>query len=810
VHVTSVTVNWGAGSPDNPGDTIYVVELSTANDRSVINANTTTTRSEGKAEVTGLNPGTTYYGWVRAINRSGEEVVEPAGVMKTKGPVLAEALAFVSVSTGSIRAEWGSNTNGGDTEYYVEYSSNGIDQMTSGWIVQQGASNQWIAGDLLINTSYYFKVKAKDSLGYETPYKALGSTWTLSIPVSSPTVNGYDDDTYGTYTRVHISSMGALGQNPSWTLYAIRNTEVSGWLKGDGLGSTSTVAVWKTYDEWESGGTNIHSGLAGSTVYHYVVRAMNGSGIQAAPSAIGQGKTPSSAATNVQVIEYEHDKLHITWTDASGQAVDYKVYYATEAGSAWTYLGHTGSGSVLEYYDKRIGTMEQITGVTLSPASTSAMTVSWDAGVLLPSATRYYSVTIMNGAGSESRKSGTGAGARYVTPIVTSYKVYRDGEYLVSVSSEAVSYKDSTLTINTSYSYCISGVSSNGIEGSSSTIKTAYTQAGVPGKVTLTGATTSSIEIGLDPVNNPACTEYKITVSSDEWLTESYVQAGGTLSAVAVWQTSASWASGGAVVMKNDGGNVKYGVRIVARNQDLVETVGSSETVRYTLAVGPAGAVLVAESSTTIRAVWDSNGNSELTQYRVWWSSSIGGIEVSSATVVGTTTYALGLEVNTSYYFETKGINGEGIATSTVPFGWRWTRAAPPLSPGIKAGYNGTDGDYVEVVISTSDGNPVYTEYAIWGSIDSDYYGWLQDDGSVDAGAKRWHTKGVWDSGQNRFKNLLTSTEYVYRVIARNGEGVETVHTPSGSGLGGDDASPRDLFVSRLLLQHFHIQPGMS
>ncbi len=102
--------------------------------------------------------------------------------------------------------------------------------------------------------------------------------------------------------------------------------------------------------------------------------------------------------------------------------------------------------------------------------------------------------------------------------------------------------------------------------------------------------------------------------------------------------------------------------------------------------------------------------------------------------------------------------------------GYAWTLALTPSAP------------LLEIVSSTSlcvcpdeDGNPDYTEYAIYNETESV---WLNAAGGREP-VETWRTKGEW--GTVEALGLSPGTEYTFRAKARNGEGVETAFGPGAA-----------------------------
>ncbi len=171
------------------------------------------------------------------------------------------------------------------------------------------------------------------------------------------------------------------------------------------------------------------------------------------------------------------------------------------------------------------------------------------------------------------------------------------------------------------------------------------------------------------------------------------------------------------------------------------------------------------------------------------------------ATAPGTVTYDTGPDVeewtqtgllpNTMYTCQISAFNGIGESPQTSPVSV-YTLAGTPLAPLFPLAPTRTT---IPVAIDSADGNPAGTEYAIRCVTTSQ---WVQGDGSLGAVAV-WRSVPVWDTVV--VSGLTGATEYVFSVVARNDDDVETTPGPPASrrtqvqltytaGVGGSIAGP--------------------
>ena len=96
--------------------------------------------------------------------------------------------------------------------------------------------------------------------------------------------------------------------------------------------------------------------------------------------------------------------------------------------------------------------------------------------------------------------------------------------------------------------------------------------------------------------------------------------------------------------------------------------------------------------------------------------------------------------------------------------GYAWTLAETPSSPSLER-----VGSTCLRITPGEDVNPGYTEYAIYNETAGQ---WLDSEG-IGAAVPVWRTRSVWE--RVTAGGLTPSTEYAFRVKARNGDGIETV-----------------------------------
>lgn len=187
VNITSMTVSYGSGSPTNPSDTQYNLQLSTNSDYS--NATTSITTNVS-VQYTGLQINTSYYARVRAQSRLGAfteyTILNATSTLAvTPGPVVS---TFTSVTNKSISFTWSSGTvatgfNPSTTTYHAQISDDGSFASITAESFIEGISTTF--SGLVSDTIYHVRVRALNQQTIPTNFVNFGSTQTTpsSLPV---------------------------------------------------------------------------------------------------------------------------------------------------------------------------------------------------------------------------------------------------------------------------------------------------------------------------------------------------------------------------------------------------------------------------------------------------------------------------------------------------------------------------------------------------------------------------------------------------------------------------------------------------
>jgi len=416
VSSNSITVSWSAVT----GTTRYRIYRSTSSGGNYIELGTSTTTSFTD---TGLTAGTTYYYKVSAENSGG--MGEQSGAVNAlTRPDIPDGVTAAAASSSSITVSWSAVT--GATGYRIYRSTS-----SSGTFSEAGTSTttSFTNTGLTASTAYYYKVAAYNS----------GGTGEQSSVVSAVTF-------IGTPTGVTAVVASSNSITVSWsavtsaTGYRIYRSTSSGGTFSE-VGTSTTTSFTDT-------------GLTAGTTYYYKVAAENSGGTGPQSNAVSALTRPD-IPDGVTATAVSSSSITVSWSAVTG-ATGYRIYHSTSSSGTFSEAGtsttisftDTGLTASTAYYYKVAaynsgGTGEQSsvvsavtfigtpTGVTAAVASSSSITVSWNA-----------------------------------VASATGYRIYRStssgGTYIEVGTSTTTSFTDTGLTVGTTYYYKVSAENSDG------------------------------------------------------------------------------------------------------------------------------------------------------------------------------------------------------------------------------------------------------------------------------------------------------------------------------------------------------------
>ncbi|MBU1178613.1 DUF2341 domain-containing protein [Patescibacteria group bacterium] len=256
------------------------------------------------------------------------------------------------------------------------------------------------------------------------------------------------------------------------------------------------------------------------------------------------------------------------------------------------------------------------------------------------------------------------AGVSGVTEFDTLHTTIAAGAYFPTSTTTI-----NALSINDQYATNIWTYDAYGNKANATELAS-YTGANTPGSSTVNNPATTTLDVTLDVNSNPSTTAFAIQETGGN-----YVQAGGSLGPVAVWQTSNDW-GGGTTTVNGLGANVQYTFQVKAKNGDDAETVFGGTAALYTLANIPGTPALSAVTTNSFDVTLDTNGNPAnptvyeirvndgTTDYYVQADGSLALTEAWQTNALWGTTTVSGLIPSTTYTVDVRAKNGDDEITA--------------------------------------------------------------------------------------------------------------------------------------------------
>ncbi len=624
VTISSLTANWGAGT--NPAGTTYTADLATDGSFGSISATSVTVNTS--AGFTGLAINATYYVRVKARSVQGIDSSYSSAMSTATLAVAPVTLTstFTAVNITSMSVNWAQNGNPVGTSYIAELSS------TSNYSNVDFSSNTvlttaTIAG-LTPNTTYYFRVKARNYQQIDSAYVNLGSTVTLTnVPAAAA------------FTGVVISSLSAswgANSNPSATTYIAELSSASNYSNVDF--SSSTVLTTATL-----------SGLTPNTTYYFRVKARNYQQTDSAYNTLGATITlanmPSSAVSTYTAVFFS--SMTVQWgANSNPTGTAYLAQLATS-----TNFANIASSS------RTLNTSATLTGLTdftiyylrvqainyggvatayLSLGSTTTAILGNPPGSAALSDVRITSITANWTAGNNQ------AGTTYNAEVAVDASF---GSLAASSVTLNLSANFAGLIPNTTY-YLRAQSVVNGSSSSYTSLGSTATLANVPAVSVFDSVATDTIRANWGANSNPIGSIYTTQIDDDS----AFGSINAASSTVATSATFASLTP-----------NTTYYARVKAKNYNDIDTTFVTLASTVTLANVPLNFTITQVFLTSVAFSWAGNGNSSGTIYRLGYWQRTGATTTVDAS--GLNYNLTGLEPAATYYFRLQAKNGSGVLT---------------------------------------------------------------------------------------------------------------------------------------------------
>jgi formylglycine-generating enzyme required for sulfatase activity len=341
VNPAGITLSWTTMS----GSSTYYVQVSTISTFTIVLTEDSTLTSASKA-INNLASGTTYYWRVRAKNANGVSGWTSPWSFTTIPPSIPSVPTLVSPANGSTiqsltpTLDW--STVSGATAYHVQVStSNTFSVIVSQDSTLSADSMKVKAGVLASGTTYYWRVRAKNSAGvssWTSPW-SFAIAATLVPPALVSPVTGA--------TGLSLSPTLVWSPVNGATTYIVRVST------SPGPANTIFVDSTRTADSMQI------RGLAANTTYYWWVNATNS-------GAVGPWGGPWSFATGTSTSAWVTKTSMPTVRSGMGIAVlNNKIYLIG---------GNTSSGSLatVEEYDPLTDTWSTLPNMPTARAPAAA------------------------------------------------------------------------------------------------------------------------------------------------------------------------------------------------------------------------------------------------------------------------------------------------------------------------------------------------------------------------------------------------------------------------------------------------------
>ncbi|MDD5209171.1 MAG: hypothetical protein PHV36_07275 [Elusimicrobiales bacterium] len=677
----SLSLNWSAGEPANPGYTIYEVNRSTdINFGGNVSASYITSLSSAPA---GLAPNTTYYFRVRAINIAGLPT-EFTSITYT-ATLAAEPAdpSLAGVSSTGFNFSWNGGSNPPQTRYIAEISTDNFASLArSSSTLNAGAGFTGLA----MNTLYYARVKAQNHNGLDTAFTAAVTTITNTAPPLNASVQ-----------FINLSA-GALtfnwesGGNSAGTNY---NPELS---TSSGFSAPVSSAVTTNLNF-------IFTGLSVNTTYYARVRALGAGGLASlysSPAVSTATLTLPPVTASPPFTGVFAGSFAFSWENGGNPG---GTLYAAEiskdgfvsVSSAVQTSALSADFPALEantVYQARVRAVNfaGIPGQFSSPIVSTATAISAAVNAAVP-----FTNLSAEGLTFSWGGGGNAPGTSYNPEISTS------SDFSVPVSSgftTNLNYLFAGLPANTTHYAHVRAVGVGGnltaFTGTVSTVT--YTLAPVITASPFTGVSTNTLTLSWSEGGNPPGTLYAAELSKNGF--DALIASASTLSTSAAFSGLTP--------------NTVYQARIRAINF-LGANGPYSGPIRSTatLASDPLNSAqpFTAVSAGTATFTWADGGNPGGTAYTVELSSSgfLPGTAISSASTLALSHTFSGLLPNTTYYGRARAVNMDNVPGSYSPAEAAVTLTLPPALPA--APFSGVNSSGI-TFSWTGGGNPQNTVYA--------------------------------------------------------------------------------------------------
>ncbi len=658
---------------------------------------------------TGLTEATSYTYHVIATDAAGSSAPS-ANLSAATQPAAPSGLTATAVSGSQINLTWTDHSTAA-SYYYVLQSPNGTTWTTLASLYGSTINSYTATGPFNGSTTYYFEVYAYAYTGGNSA-NATATVTTPAFP-NQPTISSAtaQSDTSVLVTWSNVT--GATG-------FQVQR-QVSGTWTSEGTLGTGVTSYTDT-------------GLHEVTSYSYQVIATNSAG-SSAPSATVSATTLPSAPTGLTATGVAWNQVNLTWTDHSAVAYYYYVQQSPDNVN-WTTIASI-YGSTTNSYTAAGPFNGSTTYYFRVNAYDGAYSTYATASVVTPAFPNTPTISSATPAGGNSI-----ALSWQDVPRETGFQINRQvsGTWtqVGTVGAGVLTFTNTGLSENTSYSYQVVATDSVGSSPPSATVS-AVTNLLAPTGLTPTVA--SGALINLSWTNHS-------TAATSNYVFESPDNVNWTQIATVSASTSTYAAAGTYNRLTTYYFRVEAYTYSYVNYSPLYSSFATASVTTPNFPYTPAINWALPQSSSSVALSWTNAPGA--TGFQVQRSSN-GGTSWTTAGTVGsgvTTFTDTGLSENTSYMYEVVATSATGTSSPSAT-------ASAVTPPGAPTGLSAVVASGNQINLTWTDHSSAATSYVIVQSPTGNS-GWVQVGSVSGASATTYTATGPF----------LPSTAYYFRVEA--------------------------------------------
>ena len=345
---TSVTLAWTAPSVNGgltiSGYNVYMGTTSGGESPTPLNGGTPLSSSTLTYTATSLTNGTAYFFKVAAVNLAGQS---PLSSEKSATPGAVPGSPVITTATAgntSVQLTWTVPIAGGTATsgYYIYRGTSAGGESATALNSSAVTTTTYSATGLTNGTTYYFVVKAKNSIGLSLASNEV-SALPATVPGSPTLKSAVAGNTQVTLTWTAPTNIGGS----LITGYNVFMGTTSGGQSATPLnGLTPLSSTTLTYTA---------TALTNSTTYYFTVKALNvvGSSPASAQLSAKPANVPGAPNSPTATTATSGSGVRLTWTtptsNGGSSVTSYVVYRSTTSGNEVSFVTVTCSSNTCNY-----------------------------------------------------------------------------------------------------------------------------------------------------------------------------------------------------------------------------------------------------------------------------------------------------------------------------------------------------------------------------------------------------------------------------------------------------------------------------